>query len=878
MTFHQLTPEEVLKHFSSTIEGLGEGEAHTRLARYGPNEIRREHEISPAKIFLSQFSSFIVYILIAAVFISFILHEYIDGAVIIAILIVNALLGFFQEYKAEKAIESLKKMAALQATVIRDGRKMRINSNELVPGDVIIFEAGDRIPADARIIEGYLLEVMESSLTGESHSVRKDSAPIDNTVTLGDMKNMVFGGTNVTSGSGKAVVVRTGMDTEMGKIAESIESVEDDETPLQKKLDLLGRRLGILTLITCGTIIAFGIFKGGGALEMIMVGVSLAVAAVPEGLPIVVTIALALGVKRMVGQNALVKRLPSVETLGCTTVICTDKTGTLTRNEMTVTKLFVNDTIIDITGTGYGTSGKFMSSEKEIDPSSAELLLRIGALNNDAALSEKGAVIGDPTEACLIVSAAKAGLESSILRERFPRIHEIPFDSGRKRKSTVHRSNDGLVMYTKGAPDVVLKRSSKIDTGGKVSSLTDQMRNMIMEINRQFASQALRVLAFAYKPLGAGKEADESDENDLIFVGLQGMIDPPRDEVRGAIHRCRSAGIRSVMITGDYALTAQAIAHQLGIEGDAVSGEELEKMHDEALKKTVKETSIFSRVNPDHKIRIVRALRETGEVVAMSGDGINDAPALKEADIGIAMGITGTDVTKETADMVLLDDRYTSIVKAVEQGRGIYENIKKFVNYLLSSNLGEVLILFIAMIIGFRDSSGAIVMPLLATQILWMNLVTDGLPAVAIGVDPIRKGIMDAAPRNPDERIITKDMAMNIVAISLLMAAGVLFVFHRFLPQGEVVGRTVAFTSIVMLEMVRVTMIRSQYKLPLFSNLFLIGAILLSVLLQVAVVYVPVMNVIFKTTPLALYHWGYIGVVMAVMFVLGTIIAKLIHR
>jgi Ca2+-transporting ATPase len=878
MTFHQLTPEEVLKHFSSTIEGLGEEEARTRLARYGPNEIRREHKISPAKIFLSQFSSFIVYILIAAVFISFILHEYIDSAVIIAILIVNAILGFFQEYRAEKAIESLKKMAALQATVIRDGRKMRINNNGLVPGDVIVFESGDRIPADARIIEGYLLEVMESSLTGESHSVRKDSTPIDNTATLGDMKNMVFGGTNVTSGSGKAVVVRTGMDTEMGKIAESIESVEDDETPLQKKLDLLGRRLGILTLITCGTIIAFGIFKGGNFLEMIMVGVSLAVAAVPEGLPIVVTIALALGVKRMVGQNALVKRLPSVETLGCTTVICTDKTGTLTRNEMTVTKLFVNDTIIDITGTGYGTSGRFMSSDKEIDPSSAELLLRIGALNNDAALSEKETVIGDPTEACLIVSAAKAGLESSILKGMFPRIHEIPFDSERKRKSTVHRISDGLVMYTKGAPDVVLKRCSRIDAGGKVSSLTDQVRNLIMEKNRQFASQALRVLAFAYKPLGTGKEVDESDENDLIFVGLQGMIDPPRDEVRDAIHRCRSAGIRSVMITGDYALTAQAIAHQLGIEGDAVSGEELEKMHDEALKKIVKETSVFSRVNPEHKIRIVRALRETGEVVAMSGDGINDAPALKEADIGIAMGITGTDVTKETADMVLLDDRYTSIVKAVEQGRGIYENIKKFVNYLLSSNLGEVLILFIAMIIGFRDSSGAIVMPLLATQILWMNLVTDGLPAVAIGVDPIRKGIMDVSPRNPDEGIITKDMAMNIVAISLLMTAGVLFLFHRFLPQGEAVGRTVAFTSIVMLEMVRVTMIRSQYRLPLFSNLFLIGAILLSVLLQAAVVYVPVMNVIFKTTPLALYHWGYIGAVMAVMFVIGTIIAKLIHR
>ena len=878
MKFHQFTSEETLKHFSSRIDGLSEGEAHKRLVQYGPNEIRREREISPTKIFLSQFNSFIVYILIAAVLISFILHEYIDGAVIIGILIVNAVLGFLQEYRAEKAIESLKKMAALQATVIREGRKMRINSNRLVPGDVVAFESGDRIPADARIMKEYLLEVMESSLTGESHSVRKDSTPIDDTSTLGDMKNMVFGGTNVTSGSGKAVVVSTGMDTEMGKIAESIESVEDDETPLQKKLDILGRRLGTLTLIICGMIITFGIFKGGNFLEMIMVGVSLAVAAVPEGLPIVVTIALALGVKRMVGQNALMKRLPSVETLGCTTVICTDKTGTLTRNEMTVTKLFVNDAIIDITGTGYETSGRFMSSGEEVDPSSSELLLRIGALNNDAALSEKGAIIGDPTEACLIVSAAKAGLERSILKDTFPRIHEIPFDSGRKRKSTVHRTKGGLVMYTKGAPDVVLRLCSRIDAGGKVSSLTDERRSMIIEINRQFASQALRVLAFAYKPLISGKDVDESDENDLVFVGLQGMIDPPRDEVRSAIHRCRNAGIRSVMITGDYALTAQAIAHQLGIEGNAVSGEELEKMHDDALKKAVREISIFSRVNPEHKIRIVRALREMGEVVAMSGDGINDAPALKEADIGIAMGITGTDVTKETADMVLLDDKYTSIVKAVEQGRSIYENIKKFVNYLLSSNLGEVLILFIAMIIGFRDSSGAIVMPLLATQILWMNLITDGLPAVAIGVDPIRKGIMDVSPRNPDEPIITKNMATNIAIISVLMAAGVLFLFNRFLSEGEVIGRTVAFTSIVMLEMVRVTMIRSQYKLPFFSNLFLIGAIILSVLLQVAVVYVPMMNVVFKTTALALYHWGYIGAVMAVMFVIGTVIAKQINR
>jgi len=540
--------------------------------------------------------------------------------------------------------------------------------------------------------------------------------------------------------------------------------------------------------------------------------------------------------------------------------------------------MFVNNTIIDITGTGYGSSGKFLSSGKEIDPSSAELLLRIGTLNNDAALSEKEGVIGDPTEACLIVSAVKAGLEKRILEDKFPRIHEIPFDSERKRKSTVHRINDSLFMYTKGAPDVILTLCSRIDIDGEVLPLTDEAKRMIIETNRRFASQALRVLGFAYKPLVSNKDIDESDEKELIFVGLQGMIDPPRDGVRNAIDRCRNAGIRSIMITGDYALTAQAIAHKLGIEGDAVSGEELEGMNDETLKKTVKISSIFSRVNPEHKIRIVRALRETGEVVAMSGDGINDAPALKEADIGIAMGITGTDVTKETADMVLLDDKYTSIVKAVEQGRGIYENIKKFVNYLLSSNLGEVLILFIAMIIGFRDPSGAIVMPLLATQILWLNLVTDGLPAVAIGLDPIRKGIMNVPPRNPKEPIITKSMATNIVIISVLMAAGVLFLFDRFLSEGEIVARTVAFTSIVMLEMVRVTMVRSQYRLSFFSNPYLIGAIVLSVLLQAAVVYVPVMNVIFRTTELDLYHWIYICVVMTVMFVIGTIIAKQINR
>ncbi|MFO7599632.1 MAG: cation-translocating P-type ATPase [Candidatus Desulfacyla sp.] len=878
MKFHTASSEDVLKDLSSTINGLSESEAAERLARYGPNEIRRTREISPWRIFLSQFNSFIVYILIAAVFVSLFLREFIDAAVIIAILIVNAVLGFFQEYRAEKAIESLKKMAALQTTVIRDGRKMRVDSSQLVPGDLMVFEAGDRIPADGRIIEQHLLEVMEASLTGESHPVAKDAAPIADTTTLGNMLNMVFGGTHAVNGSARAVVVKTGMDTEMGKIAASIESVEDDETPLQKNLDRLGRRLGILTVVICGVIIAFGIAKGGNVLDMIMVGVSLAVAAVPEGLPIVVTIALALGVKRMVVQNALVKRLPSVETLGCTTVICTDKTGTLTRNEMTVTRLYVNHEVMDVTGTGYIPVGEFFSSEKKIDPAPAELLLRIGALNNDAAVSENQGVIGDPTEACLLVSAAKAGLEKAVLEKTFPRVNEIPFDSERKRKSTVHRTDGGLLMFTKGAPDVILNLCSRIDLKGDTLPITEADRGNIDAAIQRFASDALRVLAFAYKPLSSDAAIDPSDENDLVFVGLQGMMDPPREEVKAAIQKCKTAGIRSVMITGDYALTAEAIAARLGIEGDAISGEQIEKMDDDMLANFVSETSIFSRVNPEHKIRIVRALRKLGEVVAMSGDGINDAPALKEADIGIAMGITGTDVTKETAEMVLLDDRYTSIVKAVEQGRAIYENIKKFVNYLLSSNLGEILILFVAMIIGFQDASGAIVMPLLATQILWLNLITDGLPAIALGVDPVRKGVMEVPPRKPGEPVITKDMAINIVVIAILMAAGVLFLFHRFLPEGETVARTVAFTSIVVFEMVRVTMIRTQYRLSFFSNLYLVGAIALSLLLQIAVVYVPVMNLIFKTAPLALRHWVYMGAATGVIFILGMVAARLIAK
>ncbi len=612
---------------------------------------------------------------------------------------------------------------------------------------------------------------------------------------------------------------------------------------------------------------------------MIMVGISLAVAAVPEGLPIVVTIALAIGTQKMASQNALMKRLHAVETLGCTTVICTDKTGTLTKNEMTVVKCFVNNEVVEVTGSGYATEGSFLINGNKASSPELNKLLEIGLLNNDAALTRDGAVIGDPTEGSLIVSAAKSGMVQQKMNRDFPRIDEIPFDSERKRKTTVHKIDGSVQMYVKGSPDGMIALCDRIYRDGEVRPLDESTRKTILDMNSEFAGNAIRVLAFAFRELPDYSEDVEPKEEGLIFVGLQGMIDPPRTEVKDAIATCKSAGVRSVMITGDYSKTAKAIAENLGIEGDVISGSELDGMDEEELSQSVKNISIFARVNPEHKIKIVRSLRQSGEVVAMSGDGVNDAPAIKEADIGVAMGITGTDVSKDTADMILTDDRYTSIVHAVEQGRGIYENIQKFINYLLSSNLGEVLILFGAMALGFTDpETGAVAMPLIATQILWLNLVTDGLPAVAMGVDPVRPTVMDAKPRDPNEKIITKKIAANIVLISILMAVAVIILFRIFLPEGAETARTVAFTSIVLLEMVRIVMIRSQYGLSFFSNMYLIGAVAVSLLLQVCVVYIPFFNTILKTTPLELIHWVYMGVMVAILFVVGNIAVRIINK
>ncbi|MEK6921447.1 MAG: HAD-IC family P-type ATPase, partial [Nanoarchaeota archaeon] len=640
-----------------------------RLKQYGYNELKEAKKINPIIIFLRQFKSLLVYILLAAVIISFFLKEYVDAYVVLGILLFNAIFGFIQEYRAEKSIAALKKLASLKAKVIREGATHEIDARELVPGDILLLEEGDKIPADARVLETIHLKTLESALTGESNPVEKETDKLGNNLgdnfALGDQKNMVFAGTIITNGRGKAVVTGTGMQSQIGKIAKLIEEAEETLTPLQKNLDKVGKMLGIGTILVCLLIFILAVFKGEALLPAFLAAVALAVAAVPEGLPAVITITLAVGVQRMIKKNALIRKLPSVETLGCTTVICTDKTGTLTKNEMTVRQLYVNGKAVEVSGTGYKTEGHFFIHGQKIDPKEVSLLLKIGALNNNANLDGEK-VIGDPTEGCLLVSAVKAGIVRERLQQEEPRVEEIVFDSQRKCMSTIHKETHGkrFLLYTKGAPDIVLTLCAKISMNGKVRTLTAKDKQAILEANHNFSSCALRVLAFAYKEISVKKSGQreqtfsDADEKELIFVGLQGMIDPPRQEVKEAIRRCNDAGIRVVMITGDHATTAKAIGAELGLGTRVMEGQELEKR--EHLDDIVDTIDIYARVNPEHKLKIVDALQKKGHGVAMTGDGVNDAPALKKADIGIAMGITGTDVSKEASAMILTDDNFTS--------------------------------------------------------------------------------------------------------------------------------------------------------------------------------------------------------------------------
>jgi Ca2+-transporting ATPase len=882
---------------TDTLNGLSEREAQERLLRYGKNELLAEEPVPAWKKFLEQFQDVLVILLLIATVISAGLWLYerdtalpYEAIAIFAVVLLNAIMGYIQQARAEEAMAALRQMSAAHANVIRGGERQSIPATDVVPGDIIIIEEGNTIPADARIIQSTVLQTAEAALTGESLPVLKDALPIAEEVGIGDRDNMVFSGTVAVYGHGKAVVTATGMQTEMGRIAGLLKAEPGEVTPLQKELHRVGKILGlivvVIAIVMIATILLVRDINGFSAFfDVLILGVALAVAAVPESLPAVVTVVLSLGVQRMAKKNAIVRHLEAVETLGSANVIASDKTGTLTKNEMTVLAVVTASGRVNLEGSGYAPEGKVRKEDGgEIEGSQqAEFVRTLAAADraNNAVLRESNGrwtVYGDPTEGALIVAARKAGLEGEALNARLARIAEVPFSSERKLMSTVHsdaEQKERLLAFTKGAPDILLARCTQELVGDDIKPLNPERRAEILKENEELAGEALRTLAVAFRilPKDALKqeEWDDNLEQDLVFLGLIGMIDPPRKEAKDAVARAIGAGIRPMMITGDHPRTASVIARELGIPNyeKAVTGSELEKMPEETLDKVVQEVSVYARVNPEHKLRIVNALQREGAIVAMTGDGVNDAPALKTADIGVAMGITGTDVSKEAADVVLADDNFATIVGAVEEGRAIFSNIRKFLRYLLSSNLGEVMIMFFGVLladfIGLTTEAGGIGLPLLATQILWINLVTDGPPALALGVDPAEEGIMREPPRPRKEGVITRHMWTANLFTGAIMAAGTLFILDYSLPGGLVEGsgslpyaQTMAFTTVVLYSLFVVFNARSDKQsafVGLFSNKWLWGAVLLSFLLQVAVVYTPFLQQAFSTVDLNLNDW-----------------------
>jgi Ca2+-transporting ATPase len=859
-------------------QGLGPGQAAQRLQEHGLNQLQQAPPMSPWKLFFDQFKGFIIWVLIGAAVVSGIAGEWIDTLIIFTIVILNALMGFVQEYRAEKSLAALKKLASPTAKVIRGDEHLVIPAIEVVPGDLIELEAGDSIPADGRLVWTTAnTAVQEASLTGESTAVNKSVDTLDlEEAALGDRVNMVYMGTAVTNGRARALVTETGMDTELGHIADMLDTVEDEMTPLQQKLEVFGKKIVVVCLILVTLVFLMGLLHHGteGIMETLLTAVSLAVAAIPEGLPAVVTIALALGVQRMVKRHALIRKLPSVETLGCASVICSDKTGTLTKNEMTVQSLFTGNQFIEVTGTGYAPDGEFTKAGQVLDPASSpdlEMLLKIGVLCNGAQLVQDGGdyqIVGDPTEGCLLTLAGKAGMDRDALDDQQPAEDEIPFDSLRKKMTILRRAEGQRLAYVKGAPDQLLQDCTHIQIDWETVPLTEEHRAAIVAANDRMAARSMRVLAAAYRVLDDDvKVSVQTVENNLIFMGLYGMMDPPREEVKAAIAECLAAGIRPVMITGDHKGTAVAIATQLGFFGpdsQALSGTEINTLTDDQLAERVDRIAVYARVSPEHKLRVIRAWRDRGQVVAMTGDGVNDAPALKEADIGVAMGITGTDVTKEVADMVVTDDNFASIVAAVEEGRGVYDNIRKFIHYLLSCNAGEIMVMFVASLFGLPA-------PLLAVHILWVNLVTDGLPALALGVEPLDPAAMERAPRPPAEPVITRHSGRTLLWQGALMAACCLAGF-LVVYGGEAENlrraRTVAFIILACSQLFHAFNCRSL-KLSLFkigplTNPKLIAAVTFSFLVQVAVVYVPFLQTAFKTEPLSLRDWVVILLVSSI--------------
>ncbi|MEX5219603.1 MAG: cation-translocating P-type ATPase [Nitrospira sp.] len=878
--------------------GLTTEEARARLVAYGRNVLTAEQPVPGWKKFLAQFQDVLVILLLAATAISAGLWVYerdsalpYEAMAIFIVVLLNAVMGYIQQERAEEAVAALRRMSAAQARVIRDGARHGIPADEVVPGDIILIEEGDTIPADARLITSTSLQTAEAPLTGESLPVSKDTAALTEEAEVGDRHNMVFSGTAATYGRGSAVVTATGMQTEMGRIAKLLQQAPAETTPLQVELDRIGRMLGLVVIaiavVMIATIIVVEQVRSLSAIiDVLILGVALAVAAVPESLPAVVTAVLSIGVQRMAKRNAIVRRLAAVETLGSATVIASDKTGTLTKNEMTVRTLVTAGGRVSFSGTGYSPQGLVQSDNGEPPDGTLrfEVLRALAAADraNNAVIQEHDGgwtAQGDPTEAALIVAARKAGLEKKELDARFARLAEVPFSSERKLMSTIHKDADSqerLLAFTKGAPDVLLAHCPHELIGEQTRPLTDARRADILKTNEELAGEALRTLALAFRSLPKDgfkvDEVNEGVEQDLVFVGLIGMMDPPREEAQSAVARARTAGIRALMITGDHPTTAAVIATELGIAdaGRAVTGVEIEKMPDELLDRTVREVSVYARVNPEHKLRIVKALQRGGDTVAMTGDGVNDAPALKTADIGVAMGRTGTDVSRQAADMVLADDNFATVVAAVEEGRAIFSNIRKFLRYLLSSNIGEVITMFFGVLladaIGLTAESGSsIVVPLVATQILWINLVTDGAPALALGVDPTDAGLMNDPPRPRSEGVITRRMWSGIFFVGIIMAAGTLFILDASLPGGFIEGtgtmryaQTMAFNTLVFFSLFTVFNARSDERsafIGMFSNRWLWAAILLSLLLQLAVIYIPFLQQAFSTVSLSAGDW-----------------------
>ncbi len=868
--FYNLTEEETAKALNSSLDlGIPGQEAKKRLLEFGLNELQGKKSAGPLTIFFEQFQDFIVWILIGAALVSGFLKEWVDALAIVAIVILNAILGFIQEYRAEKSLAALKKLSSPASKVIRDGQHNIIPSQELVPGDLIELEAGDNVPGDARLIwHTANFSVQEASLTGESTPVMKTSLALkENEVPLADRANMVYMGTSVASGKARAIVAETGMQTELGKIAGMVQEIEQETTPLQKKLEQFGKWIVALCFILVGLVFLLEWLRGGKMIDVFLTAVSLAVAAIPEGLPAVVTIALALGVHRMVKRHALIRKLPSVETLGCATVICSDKTGTLTKNEMTVQSVYASDTLFKVTGVGYEPKGEFLVDGKPViidDYPDLVRMVNAGVLCNGAQLVKDNSsfkIVGDPTEGAILTAAGKLGFWKEELERKFSFVEEIPFDSERKKMTIVRRAQDNkLVAFVKGAPDLLLNDCVGIEDKGQSRILTGADRSRILKVNNDLANKALRVLAVAYRILDKAPDKYEAEliEKDLVFSGLIAMIDPPREEVKKAIIECYEAGIKTVMITGDHKNTAIAIARELGFfkeDSLALTGEELDKLTDDELYKEVEKIPVYARVSPEHKLRIVRAWRKKGQIVAMTGDGVNDAPAVKEADIGVAMGITGTDVTKEVSDMVITDDNFASIVAAVEEGRGIYDNIKKFIHYLLSCNTGEILTMFVSSMIGLP-------VPLLPIHILWVNLVTDGLPALALGVDPVDPRIMKRRPRKANEAVVTKQRAFLMLAQGAFIAACSLLAFSFVLfieKEGIGRARTAAFIVLSCSQLFHSfncrNMTESLFKIGIFTNKKLILAASISFFLQMAAVYVPFLQNVFKTEPLGIFDW-----------------------